>query len=102
MPTRRGRPESMGEVAGPHRFATIEGSDAYVELLLQAVEETATDVNEELRETRCSGGRRREAFRLVAYKLEQLRFHLERSRRRLGDLRALRSIVDGEDWEAAA
>jgi hypothetical protein len=80
--------------AGP--FGTIESSDAYVALLLQAVEETATDVSENLRLTHDAGGRRREALQLVAYKLEQLRFHLATSRRRLNDLRTLRRLVEGE------
>ena len=77
-------------------FGTIEGSDDYVARLLQAVEETATDVAENLRCTRGAGGRQREALQLAAYKLEQLRFHLTTSRRRLNDLRNLRRIVEGE------
>jgi hypothetical protein len=76
-------------------FGTIESSDAYVALLLQRVEETATGVGEDLRLTHGAGGRRREALQLVAYKLEQLRFHLATSRRRLNDLRNLRLIVEG-------
>ena len=77
-------------------FGSIEGSDEYVARLLQAVEETATDVAENLRHTRDAGGRQREALQLVAYKLEQLRFHLTTSRRRLNDLRTLRRIVEGD------
>jgi hypothetical protein len=77
-------------------FGSIEGSDEYVALLLQVVDETATDVGEDLRLTRGAGGRRREALQLVAYKLEQLRFHLAISQRRLSDLRTLRGIVEGE------
>jgi hypothetical protein len=77
-------------------FDTIEGSDDYVARLLQAVEETATDVSETLRSTRGAGGRQREALQLAAYKLEQLSFHLTTSRRRLFDLRALRCIVEGD------
>jgi hypothetical protein len=77
-------------------FGSIERSHEYVAQLLRVVEETATEVGENLQRTRGSRGRRREALQLVAYKLEQLSFHLAASRRRLGDLRALRSIVDGE------
>ena len=77
-------------------FGSIEASDEYVARLLHAVEETATDVAENLHRTRNAGGRRREALQLVAYKLEQLRFHLSTSRRRLNDLRTLRCIVDGQ------
>lgn len=79
-----------------HPFGTIEGSDAYVALLLQAVEETAADVAEDLLRTGGTGGRRREALQLVAYKLEQLHSHLATSRRRLNDLRNLRGILDGD------
>jgi hypothetical protein len=76
-------------------FGTIESSDEYVALLLQTVEETATDVGEDLRLTHGTGGRRREALQLVAFKLEQLRYHLATSRRRLNDLRTLRRMVEG-------
>ena len=78
-------------------FASIEASHAYVARLLQVVEETATAVGEDLRAAQGAGGRRREALQLVAYKLEQLRVHLAVSRRRLGDLRTLRLILDGGD-----
>jgi len=95
MTPREGTAPSRNE--DPTRaFGTIEGSDAYVALLLQAVEETATDVAEDLLRTGGTRGRRREALQLVAYKLEQLRSHLATSRRRLNDLRNLRGILDGE------
>jgi hypothetical protein len=96
MTPREGRGPSKIEDPGPRSFGSIESSDAFVALLLQAVEETATDVGEDLRLTHGAGGRRREALQLVAYKLEQLRFHLATSRRRLNDLRNLRLIVEGE------
>jgi hypothetical protein len=55
-----------------------------------------------LRLTPGAGGRRREALQLLAYELEQLRFHLATSRRRLNDLRNLRLIVEGEpSWIAS-
>jgi hypothetical protein len=78
-------------------FASIDTSHEYVARLLRAVEETATGVGEDLRRTTGDEGRRREALQVAAYKLEQLRFHLTVSRRRLGDLRALRPILDGEE-----
>jgi hypothetical protein len=77
-------------------FDTIDRSHEYVARLLEVVDETATGVGEDLRRT-TDEGRRREALQIVAYKLEQLRFHLAVSRRRLGDLRALRFILDGEE-----
>jgi hypothetical protein len=78
-------------------FGTIDTSHEYVARLLAVVEDTATGVGEDLRRTKDAGGRRREVLQVVAYKLEQLRFHLAVSRRRLGDLRALRFILDGEE-----
>jgi hypothetical protein len=77
-------------------FGSIEISHDYVAQLLRVVEETATDVGEDLRRTVGARGRHREALQLVAYKLEQLRFHLSASRRRLRDLRALRHILEGD------
>jgi hypothetical protein len=78
-------------------FNNIESSHEYVTLLLQAIEETAADVVEGLHgppspET----ARRREAFQLVAYKLEQLHLHLATSRRLLNDLRTVRRMLHGE------
>ena len=95
-PVPAGRAEFVVNDDPGRPFGTIESSDEYVALLLQAVEETATDVGEDLLRTHGAGGRRREALQLVAYKLEQLRFHLATSRRRLNDLRNLRSLVEGE------
>ena len=77
-------------------FGSIESSDEYVALLLQAVEATAGDVVEDLRGAHGLERRQREALQLVAYKLEQLRSHLTTSRRRLNDLRNLRLILHGE------
>ena len=78
-------------------FGSIEGSRDYVALLLQSIDEAAAEVAEELRLSRDAGGRRREAFQLIAYKLETLGAHLGTSRRLLNDLRALRHmVVDSE------
>jgi hypothetical protein len=88
-----------GAIANEHQgrpFESIEGSHAFVVQLLQAVEETASEVGEDLRRTRGARGRQREALQLIAYKLEQLHFHLATSRRRLSDLRTLRGILHGE------
>jgi len=83
---------------GPGRpFDNIESSHEYVTLLLQAIEETATDVGENLQGPHNpKTARRREAFQLVAYKLEQLHLHLSTSRRLLNDLRTLRRMLHGE------
>jgi hypothetical protein len=76
-------------------FDSVESAHEYVGLLLEAIEESAAEVGEDLR--RPGGGdgeKRHEAFRLVAYKLEQLRFHIAQSRCRLDDLLTLRRIVE--------
>ncbi len=83
-------------MTSPDLFGSIESSDAYVALLLQTVEATASDVSEDLRGMPGLERRQREALQLAAYKLEQLRSHLTTSRRRLNDLRNLRLILHGE------
>ncbi len=76
-----------------YSFETIEGSHAFVAQLLDAIETTAAEVGEDLKRTKGVAGRGREALQLIAYKLEQLSFHLATSRRRLDDLRTLRDIL---------
>jgi hypothetical protein len=83
----RGAPDGL---AAGSRSAAPAG-----DLLLRALEESAAEVGEELRGPG-QASRRREAFQLIAYKLEQLRFHLTASRRRLNDLRTLRRMLHGE------
>ncbi len=78
-------------------FDSIESSHEYVALLLQAIEEAADDVGEDLGRTDSAGTtRRHQAFQLIAYKLDQLRFHLGTGRRLLNDLRTLRRLLHGE------
>jgi hypothetical protein len=88
---------SSGWMAGRSRFhKPSSAADAYVALLLEAVEATASEVSEDLHGTHGLDGRQREALQLAACKLEQLRSHLATSRRRLNDLRNLRLILHGE------
>jgi hypothetical protein len=76
-------------------FDGVESAHEYVGLLLEAIEESAAEVGEDLRRPDVGNGeKRREAYRLVAYKLQQLRFHVAESRRRLDDLLTLRRIVE--------
>lgn len=78
-------------------FDSIESSREYVGLLLRAVQETAAEVDEDLRVIPREGAeRRREAFQLAAYKLERLRVHVATSRRLLGDLQSLGRMLRGE------
>jgi hypothetical protein len=92
---RAGGAESTVNVPPP--FDSIESSREYVGLLLRTIEEAATDVGEGLSLTPGDGAeRRREAFQLVAYKLDRLRVHVATTRRLLNDLRNLRLMLDGE------
>lgn len=92
-----GEGTASSQIEQPGRtFGSIESSEEYVALLLQAVEETAADVGEDLRRPEGPLGRQREALQLIAYKLEQLHFHLTTGRRRLSDLRTLRRILEGD------
>jgi hypothetical protein len=78
-------------------FDSLESSHEYVAMLAQAVEETAAEIGETLgRAHRAEAARRREAFQVIAYKLEKLRVHLATSRRLLNDLRTLRRLLHGE------
>ena len=82
-PMKPGEGTASSQIEQPGRpFGSIESSEEYVALLLQAVEETAADVGEDLRRPEGPLGRQREALQLVAYKLEQLHFHLTTGRRR--------------------
>jgi hypothetical protein len=84
------------------RFENVESAHEYVGLLLQAIQESAAEVDDDLRQMGAAApARRREAFQLVAYKLGQLRFHVAASRRRLDDLRALRRMLEDGAGSAA-
>lgn len=78
-------------------FDSIESAHEYVGLLLQAIEQTASEVGQDLGRARYGRSPQRlEAFRLVAYKLEQLRMHIDASYRQLNDLRLLhRALEEG-------
>jgi len=78
-------------------FDSIESSHEYVGMLLEAIDEAAADVGEEVCGVdRAGTTRRHQAFQLIAYKLEQLRSHLTTSGRLLNDLRTLRRMLHGE------
>jgi len=75
-------------------FGTMESAHEYVGLLLETIDETADDVGKDLGVPGAESEERRAAFRLVAYKLEQLRFHVAVTRRRLDELRTLRRMLE--------
>jgi hypothetical protein len=75
-------------------FDTIESAQEYIDLLLQAIDETRRDVGSEIR---MSAGpereRRAEALQLVALNLNKLSCHVAKSRHILNDLRTLRRLL---------
>jgi len=82
-------------------FDSIEGTQQFVELMLELVEETRREVDADLEAaTRNGAARREEALRLVAHNLNRLSFHVSRSRRILNDLRTLRRLLLEERDEA--
>ena len=71
-------------------FDTIESAQDYIDLLLEAVEETRHDVGAEIRLSGGPGGERRaQALQFVALNLNKLSSHVTKSRRILNDLRTL-------------
>ena len=74
----------------------IETAREYVGLLLdEAIAETAAELDD-LRRRTSNTSQRGEALLLIAYKLEQLRIHIDASYRRLNDLRALHPVLEHE------
>jgi hypothetical protein len=75
-------------------FDSIEGSQEYVSLLAEAIEEARKDVDLDIDAAITEGAeRRREALQLVSYNLAKLSLHISTSRRILNDLRTLRRLL---------
>jgi len=75
-------------------FDTIESAQDYIDLLMEAIEETRRDVGGEIRLSGGPGGERRaQALQLVALNLNKLSCHVTKSRRILNDLRTLRRLL---------
>jgi hypothetical protein len=78
-------------------FDSIASAHEYVGLLLEAIHEAAAelgDSGESGDSASPASSQRREAYRLIAYKLEQLRVHVDASHRGLTDLRALHRMLE--------
>ena len=83
-------------------FDSIEGTQQFIDLMLELVEETQREVDADLAVAASNGAdRREEALRLVAHNLNRLSFHVTRSRRILNDLRTLRRLLLEERHEAS-
>ena len=78
-------------------FDNIEGSNEYVALLAEALDEARRDIEAEIAAAdRDSADRRKEALLLVAFNLAKLNLHITSSRRILNDLRTLRRLLLAE------
>jgi hypothetical protein len=84
-------------------FDSIEGSQEYVALLAEAIEEARREVDADIGAALSEGAdRRREALQLVSYNLAKLNLHITTSRRILNDLRTLRRLLLDERHSHAA
>lgn len=78
-------------------FDSIEGSQEYVSLLAEAIEEARKEVDADIAvATAENADRRAEALQLVSYNLAKLTLHITTSRRILNDLRTLRRLLLAE------
>jgi hypothetical protein len=83
-------------------FDNVDTAHEYVGLLLEAVTQARSEVDDDLQAAREQGEKRsEEALQLVALKLKGLESRLGESRRLLNDLRRLRRVLLGHEEEAA-
>ena len=83
-------------------FDSIEGSQEYVALLAEAIDEARQDVEADIALALAEGAdRRKDALQLVSYNLVKLSQHITTSRRILNDLRTLRRLLLAERETAA-
>jgi hypothetical protein len=84
-------------------FDNIENAQEYLALLSQALQEATANAEADIfGQTNSHATRRRDALRLVLYKLEKLEQHIKVSRRLLNDLRTLRRLLLDERAEPVA
>jgi phospholipid N-methyltransferase len=75
-------------------FDNIESAQQFVELLIEAIEESRADVDaDSVRVESNLSERQKEALRLVSSTLAKLSDHMTASRRILNDLRRLRRML---------
>ena len=75
-------------------FDNIESAEQFVELLIEAIEESRRDVNAEISiAERNRSGRSKKALQLVSANLAKLSQHMTTSRRILNHLRTLRRLL---------
>ena len=75
-------------------FATIESAQQFVELLIDAIDESKHDVEADIALSKGNGAKRkRHALQLVSSNLAKLSGHMTTSRRILNHLRTLRRLL---------
>jgi len=75
-------------------FDSIESAHSFLTLLRETVAEARRELETDVQRASDSGvSRSLDAFRIAAYKVEKLEFHLNRSSRILNDLRSLRRML---------
>ena len=78
-------------------FETIEGTQEFMLLLDQSIEEALAEVREDLAGAIGDGAERRaQALQLAVYNLNRLSVHVRKSQRILNDLRTLRRLLFAE------
>jgi hypothetical protein len=83
-------------------FDNVDTAHEYVGLLLEAVAQARSEVDDDLQTAREQGEKRsEEALQLVALKLKGLESRLGESRRLLNDLRRLRRVLLGNEEDDA-
>ena len=74
-------------------FDNIESAQQFVELLIEAIEESMSDVNADIALSEGNGSGRNKALQLVSVNLAKLSQHMAQSRRILIHLRTLRRLL---------
>ncbi len=74
-------------------FASIESAHEFLGLLADAAADARQTTENDLEATSDEVSRRRDALRVVLYKVQKLEQHLASSRRLLNDLRTLRRLL---------
>lgn len=83
---------TMDESGSP--FESIESAHEYTRLLIETIEESRKEITADTAATQADGqARLQQALRLVSFKLDKLKGHLEASHRLLNDLRTLRRLL---------
>jgi len=87
------RPRNTGQPSGSP-FGNIESALEYVTYLLEACREARTQVETEMAQMNEPAlARKKDALRVVHYKLERLSSHIETTQHLLKDLRKLRRLI---------